>query len=369
MNKYKMISICSFTIVCVLIMSLLLPIKTTANDKESLEINMHYAESKVTLDITVNSDVYTGVVCKYLMLDDVLVEEDLVTKTKENGTTINIDKTENDKYNTIIKDVNKRYVVVYVSIGNCSLCDYIDCQPNAEENKEDNNQNVAPSDGQGEHNLGVEGNGANGEQPTENKEQNKTEQPTENKEQNKTEQPTENKEQNKTEQPAENKEENKTEQPTENKEQNKTEQPAESKEENKTEKPAENKEENKTQQTANNNGTTNKTQQQTSQNVNKSNSNGINLNNYDKNTSTLSNGNSNVPVSGDKDSINVSKPASGDKDAIDTSDFQEIEKTATTSTADGNMPKTGEDDFIKILGIVVFSALSIVSFYKYQTTK
>ena len=357
MNKYKMISICSFTIVCVLIMSLLLPIKTTANDKESLEINMHYAESKVTLDITVNSDVYTGVVCKYLMLDDVLVEEDLVTKTKENGTTINIDKTENDKYNTIIKDVNKRYVVVYVSIGNCSLCDYIDCQPNAEENKEDNNQNVAPSDGQGEHNLGVEGNGANGEQPTENKEQNKTEQPTENKEQNKTEQP------------AENKEENKTEQPTENKEQNKTEQPAESKEENKTEKPAENKEENKTQQTANNNGTTNKTQQQTSQNVNKSNSNGINLNNYDKNTSTLSNGNSNVPVSGDKDSINVSKPASGDKDAIDTSDFQEIEKTATTSTADGNMPKTGEDDFIKILGIVVFSALSIVSFYKYQTTK
>ena len=395
MNKYKIISICSLTIVCVLIMSLLLPIKTIANDKESLEMEMHYAESKVTLDIVVNSDVYTGVVCKYLMLDDVLVEEDLVTKTKEKGTTINLDKTENDKYNTTIKDVNKRYVVIYVSIGNCSLCDYIDCQPSTGENKQENqteqpvenkqeNKTEQPTENKQENKTEqpAENKQENKtEQPTENKQENKTEQPAENKQENKTEQPAENKQENKTEQPAENKQENKTEQPAENKQENKTEQPAENKQENKTEQPTENKQENKTEQPTNNNQTTNNTQQ-TNKSTNQSNSNGINLNNYNKNTNTSTNGNSNMPVNGDKDSINVNNPVSGDKDSInvnksasgdidsiDTSDFQEIEKTITTSTADGDMPKTGEDDFIKILGIVVFSALSIISFYKYQKTK
>ncbi|MBR3605647.1 MAG: hypothetical protein IKL52_06430, partial [Candidatus Gastranaerophilales bacterium] len=59
----------------------------------------------------------------------------------------------------------------------------------------------------------------------------------------------------------------------------------------------------------------------------------------------------------------------GDKDSVDTTDFEEIEKVISTSTVDVNMPQTGEDDFIKILGIFVFSAISIVSFYKYKKTK
>ena len=92
MNKYKMISICSFIIVCVLLVSMLLPIKTIAEDKESLELNMHYEDSKVTAEITVNSDIYTGIVCKYLMVDDVLKSDNILAQTKESGITINMDK-------------------------------------------------------------------------------------------------------------------------------------------------------------------------------------------------------------------------------------------------------------------------------------
>ena len=251
MNKYKMISICSFIIVCVLLVSMLLPIKTIAEDKESLELNMHYEDSKVTAEITVNSDIYTGIVCKYLMVDDVLKSDNILAQTKESGITINMDKNENNIYKTVIPNVTKRYVVIYVSIGNCSLCDFIDCQPNQNQNEQSN--------------------------------QNQNEQPNQN----------QNEQQNQNVEPKQNQNEQK------------------------------------------NNG-----------NVNNNNSSNINNNTSD---------NSNVKVI--------------DKDNIDTSDFQEIEKVVKSTTSDGNMPQTGEDDFAKILGIVVFSILSIFSFYKYEKTK
>ena len=58
-----------------------------------------------------------------------------------------------------------------------------------------------------------------------------------------------------------------------------------------------------------------------------------------------------------------------DKDTIDTTNFQEIEsndKKASTSTVDTKMPQTGENDTIKIAGIVVFSIIGLISFYKYK---
>ena len=66
MNKYKMITICSLSIVCILILSLLLPLTTSANDEESIELKLHYEKSSVTVNIAVNSEIYTGVVCKYI---------------------------------------------------------------------------------------------------------------------------------------------------------------------------------------------------------------------------------------------------------------------------------------------------------------
>ena len=78
----------------------------------------------------------------------------------------------------------------------------------------------------------------------------------------------------------------------------------------------------------------------------------------------------------DKDSLDVSNkdnknkaPTSGNNGTVDTSDFNEIERVITTSTSDDKMPQTGENDFAKILGIVVFSTISVLSFYKYKTTK
>lgn len=160
MNKYKMISICSLTIACVLMLSILLPNRANANDKESLELNMHYENSQVTANITVNSDVYTGVICKYIMIDDVYKSDDLLAQTRDNGTTINLDKSENDKYETIIQNVTKRYVVIYVSIGNCSLCDYIDCQQGK---VNDNNSSQTENKSDEEHKISVEGEGTNGQ--------------------------------------------------------------------------------------------------------------------------------------------------------------------------------------------------------------
>ena len=111
MNKYKMISICSLTIACVLMLSILLPIRTVANEKESIEISMHYENAEVTANIVVNSDVYTGIVCKYLITDDVLTSEDILADTRDTGTTINLDKSEDDKYTAAVPNVDKRNVV------------------------------------------------------------------------------------------------------------------------------------------------------------------------------------------------------------------------------------------------------------------
>ena len=329
MNKYKMISICSFIIVCVLLVSMLLPIKTIAEDKESLELNMHYEDSKVTAEITVNSDIYTGIVCKYLMVDDVLKSDNILAQTKESGITINMDKNENNIYKTVIPNVTKRYVVIYVSIGNCSLCDFIDCQPNQNQNEQSNqNQNEQPNQNQNEQqnqNQNEQQNQNQNEQPNQNQneqqDQNKNEQPNQNQ--------NEQQNQNKNEQSNQNEQQN----------QNKNEQPNQ----NQNEQPNQNQNE---QQNQNVEPKQNQNEQKNNGNVNNNNSSNINNNTSD---------NSNVKVI--------------DKDNIDTSDFQEIEKVVKSTTSDGNMPQTGEDDFAKILGIVVFSILSIFSFYKYEKTK
>ena len=174
MNKYKMIAMCSISIVFVLLLSMILPISTIANDKESLQLKWHYEGSTVTTTIIVNSDIYTGVVCKYLEIDNVLLSDDLTEQTKQEGKTVNVNQYEKDHYTATIDNISKRYVVVYVSIGNCELCDYIDCQPNEDEEK-----NEQPAEN-------------NAEQPTENN----AEQPAENN----VEQPAENN----VEQPAQN---------------------------------------------------------------------------------------------------------------------------------------------------------------------
>ena len=315
MNKYKMISICSFIIVCVLLVSMLLPIKTIAEDKESLELNMHYEDSKVTAEITVNSDIYTGIVCKYLMVDDVLKSDNILAQTKESGITINMDKNENNIYKTVIPNVTKRYVVIYVSIGNCSLCDYIDCQPNKNQDQNDQpNQNQNDQPNQDQNN---QPNQNQNDQP--NKDQNDQPNQDQNNQQN----------QNKNEQPNQNEQQNQNNQSN----QSQNEQPSQ----NQNEQPSQNQNEQLNQNSQTNNGS--------------GNGNNNNSSNINKNTSN----DGNVKVI--------------DKDNIDTSDFQEIEKVVTSTTSDGSMPQTGEDDFVKILGIVVFSLLSIFSFYKYEKTK
>ena len=399
MNRYKMISICSFMITCVLIMSLLLPVKTTANDEESLELNMHYENSQVTANIIVNSDVYTGVVCKYIIIDDVLKSDDLLTQTKESGTTINLNKSDSDEYQTIIPNVTKRYVVIYVSIGECSLCDYIDCKPTntdasntqgsdenaGEQNTQGNNLEAQGEsvDGQKTETNGGDNSQANKEGNTEQMDNQKDESNSDNStDNNKSEDKTaeenkaqENNEGNKGQenvnsQPEAKKDEN-NEQKVEAKTEEKTEQKSESKQEdkivvdNKTDNGTngfESIEEssNKKEDTAKSNSELNAATSQKGTTTT-----GTNSEKASKTNSELKTTNSSY----DKDSVNVGSSGVQNKDSIDISDFQEIEKTVTTSTASDNMPKTGEDDFVKIMGIVVFSALSFVSFYKYMKTK
>ena len=43
-----------------------------------------------------------------------------------------------------------------------------------------------------------------------------------------------------------------------------------------------------------------------------------------------------------------------------------IVASATASTSEANMPQTGENDTAKIAGIIVFSIIGMVSFYKYK---
>ena len=330
MNKYKMISICSFIIVCVLLVSMLLPIKTIAEDKESLELNMHYEDSKVTAEITVNSDIYTGIVCKYLMVDDVLKSDNILAQTKESGITINMDKNENNIYKTVIPNVTKRYVVIYVSIGNCSLCDYIDCQPNKNQDNEQPNQdqNDQPNQDQNEQPNQDQNDQPNQDQ---NDQQNQNQKDQPNQDQNDQPNQDQNDQPNQDQNNQQN--QNKNEQPNQNEQQNQNNQSNQSQ----NEQPSQNQNEQLNQNSQTNNGS--------------GNGNNNNSSNINKNTSN----DGNVKVI--------------DKDNIDTSDFQEIEKVVTSTTSDGSMPQTGEDDFVKILGIVVFSLLSIFSFYKYEKTK
>lgn len=329
MNKYKMITICSLSIVCMLILSLLLPLTTSANDEESIKLKLHYEKSTVTANIAVNSKIYTGVVCKYIEVDNVLEYDDLEYQTKENGQALNLNKLENDNYTTTIENVSKRYIVVYVSIGNCSICDYIDTKKDAtqetektetkkdenskteQENNQQNTTAVSENSITGDSAKNGEGNGTTTVNEIESVPDNTIENIEEIPE---VSTPS-------TETP---KTENETTPAT----------PAPEPEvpstnvENTTSKSEEN--------TKNNTSTTTKTQEPTQNSNNNSNN---------KNTAIV------------------------DKDSINPDEFEEIEtvdKTKTASTVDSKMPQTGENDTAKFVGIIVFSIIGLISFYKYK---
>ena len=319
MNRYKMITICSLSIVCMLILSLLLPLTTSANDEESIKLKLHYEKSTVTANIDVNSKIYTGVVCKYIEVDNVLEYDDLEYQTKENGQTLNLNKLENDNYTTTIENVSKRYIVVYVSIGNCSICDYIDSKKDTtqetekteQENNQQNTTAVSENSITGDSAKNGEGNGTTTVNEIESVPDNTIENIEEIPE---VSTPS-------TETP---KTENETTPAT----------PAPEPEvpstnvENTTSKSEEN--------TKNNTSTTTKTQEPTQNSNNNSNN---------KNTAIV------------------------DKDSINPDEFEEIEtvdKTKTASTVDSKMPQTGENDTAKFVGIIVFSIIGLISFYKYK---
>ena len=320
MNRYKMITICSLSIVCMLILSLLLPLTTSANDEESIKLKLHYEKSTVTANIDVNSKIYTGVVCKYIEVDNVLEYDDLEYQTKENGQTLNLNKLENDNYTTTIENVSKRY---------CSICDYIDSKKdttqetektetkkdeNSKTEQENNQQNttaVSENSITGDSAKNGEGNGTTTVNEIESAPDNTIENIEEIPE---VSTPS-------TETP---KTENETTPAT----------PAPEPEvpstnvENTTSKSEEN--------TKNNTSTTTKTQEPTQNSNNNSNS---------KNTAIV------------------------DKDSINPDEFEEIEtvdKTKTASTVDSKMPQTGENDTAKFVGIIVFSIIGLISFYKYK---
>ena len=299
MNKYKMITICSLSIVCILILSLLLPLTTSANDEESIELKLHYEKSSVTVNIAVNSEIYTGVVCKYIEVDNILEYDDLSYQTKENGKTLNLNKLENDNYTTTIENVSKRYIVVYASIGNCSLCDYIDCKSNSQSTEQ--TETPKQNDGQAKN----ENTTTEPETPSQN-ENTTTEPETPSQDENTTTEP---------ETPSQN--ENTT-----------TEPEIPSQNENTATKP-----------------------ELPSQNI----SSGTSEKNEQTSNGTVKN--------------NTETPKVVDKDSINTDDFEEIQsidKTKTASTSEANMPQTGENDTAKITGIIVFSIIGMVSFYKYK---
>ena len=310
MNKYKMITICSLSIVCILILSLLLPLTTSANDEESIELKLHYEKSSVTVNIAVNSEIYTGVVCKYIEVDNILEYDDLSYQTKENGKTLNLNKLENDNYTTTIENVSKRYIVVYASIGNCSLCDYIDCKSNSQSTEQ--TETPKQNDGQAKN----ENTTTEPETPSQN--ENTTIEPeTPSQNENTTTEP---------ETPSQN--ENTTTEPeTPSQNENTTTEP---------EVPSQNEDTATKPETP--------SQDTSSETTNKKTSN-----------RTVKN--------------NTETPKVVDKDSINTDDFEEIQsidKTKTASTSEANMPQTGENDTAKITGIIVFSIIGMVSFYKYK---
>ena len=310
MNKYKMITICSLSIVCILILSLLLPLTTRANDEESIELKLHYEKSSVTVNIAVNSEIYTGVVCKYIEVDNILEYDDLSYQTKENGKTLNLNKLENDNYTTTIENVSKRYIVVYASIGNCSLCDYIDCKSDSQSTEQ--TETPKQNDGQAKN----ENTTTEPETPSQN-ENTTTEPETPSQNENTTTGP---------EIPSQN-ENTATEPETPSQNENTTTEP---------EVPSQNEDTATKPETP--------SQDTSSETTNKKTSN-----------RTVKN--------------NTETPKVVDKDSINTDDFEEIQsidKTKTTSTSEANMPQTGENDTAKIAGIIVFSIIGMVSFYKYK---
>ena len=250
-------------------------------------------------------------------------------QTKENGQILNLNKLENDNYTTTIENVSKRYIVVYVSIGNCSICDYID-------SKKDMTQETEKTETKKDENSKTEQEN-NQQNTTAVSENSITEDSAKNGEGNGT--TTVNEIESAPDNTIENIEEipevstPSTETPkTENETTPAT--PAPEPEvpstnvENTTSKSEEN--------TKNNTSTTTKTQEPTQNSNNNSNS---------KNTAIV------------------------DKDSINPDEFEEIEtvdKTKTASTVDSKMPQTGENDTAKFVGIIVFSIIGLISFYKYK---
>ena len=323
MNKYKMITICSLSIVCILILSLLLPLTTSANDEESIELKLHYEKSSVTVNIAVNSEIYTGVVCKYIEVDNILEYDDLSYQTKENGKTLNLNKLENDNYTTTIENVSKRYIVVYASIGNCSLCDYIDCKSNSKSTE----QTETPKQNDGQ---------AKNENTT-------TEPETPSQDENTTTEP---------ETPSQN--ENTTTEPeTPSQNENTTTEP---------ETPSQNENTTTEPETPSQNENTTTEPEVPSQNEDTATK--PETPSQDTSSETTNKKTSNRTVKN-----NTETPKVVDKDSINTDDFEEIQsidKTKTASTSEANMPQTGENDTAKITGIIVFSIIGMVSFYKYK---
>ena len=323
MNKYKMITICSLSIVCILILSLLLPLTTSANDEESIELKLHYEKSSVTVNIAVNSEIYTGVVCKYIEVDNILEYDDLSYQTKENGKTLNLNKLENDNYTTTIENVSKRYIVVYASIGNCSLCDYIDCKSNSKSTE----QTETPKQNDGQ---------AKNENTT-------TEPETPSQDENTTTEP---------ETPSQN--ENTTTEPeTPSQNENTTTEP---------EIPSQNENTATEPETPSQNENTTTEPEVPSQNEDTATK--PETPSQDTSSETTNKKTSNRTVKN-----NTETPKVVDKDSINTDDFEEIQsidKTKTASTSEANMPQTGENDTAKIAGIIVFSIIGMVSFYKYK---
>ena len=231
-------------------------------------------------------------------------------QTKENGKTLNLNKLENDNYTTTIENVSKRYIVVYASIGNCSLCDYIDCKSDSQSTEQ--TETPKQNDGQAKN----ENTTTEPETPSQN-ENTTTEPETPSQNENTTTGP---------EIPSQN-ENTATEPETPSQNENTTTEP---------EVPSQNEDTATKPETP--------SQDTSSETTNKKTSN-----------RTVKN--------------NTETPKVVDKDSINTDDFEEIQsidKTKTTSTSEANMPQTGENDTAKIAGIIVFSIIGMVSFYKYK---
>ena len=325
MNKYKMITICSLSIVCILILSLLLPLTTSANDEESIELKLHYEKSSVTVNIAVNSEIYTGVVCKYIEVDNILEYDDLSYQTKENGKTLNLNKLENDNYTTTIENVSKRYIVVYASIGNCSLCDYIDCKSDSQSTEQ--TETPKQNDGQAKN----ENTTTEPETPSQN-ENTTTEPETPSQNENTTTEP---------ETPSQN--ENTTTEPeTPSQNENTTTGP---------EIPSQNENTATEPETPSQNENTTTEPEVPSQNEDTATK--PETPSQDTSSETTNKKTSNRTVKN-----NTETPKVVDKDSINTDDFEEIQsidKTKTASTSEANMPQTGENYTSKIAGIIVFA--------------